>query len=363
MNRHQAVLAAFLGLLLTSTGSAQTILSQYKFDGDLLNAATFVDPPPHGTFREGLTVAGSTLGTATFGRGVDGVENGALRLDGVDDWIDITTAGHPGQQVPVTSSTGPGLVSGTVMAWVRMDQPASAAPQWLMGSANTANTQSYRFGWNGTRLESNASGSANANQKFTVSDSTANDDWADGKWRHVAATWDGFASSGRIFIDGVQVGVTSGGSSLGTSTAQAPWDFAMAIGARNNGGTLDGFWKGLVDDLRIYRGQLTPAQVFGVFSATTVVPDPVVVSADFDDNDVVDGNDFLIWQRGFGVGTTFQTGDANGDGAVDADDLAVWRDTFGTDGQPPAVATVPEPATALLLAAGMTLLGTRSRRR
>jgi hypothetical protein len=47
-------------------------------------------------------------------------------------------------------------------------------------------------------------------------------------------------------------------------------------------------------------------------------------SADFDGNGVVDGADFLTWQRNTGtlLGATHAQGDANGDGSIDVDDLA-----------------------------------------
>jgi fibronectin-binding autotransporter adhesin len=60
--------------------------------------------------------------------------------------------------------------------------------------------------------------------------------------------------------------------------------------------------------------------------------------ADFDDNNSINGDDFLIWQRGLGTGTTNATGDADGDGDVDADDLAAWRQVAianFTPGTPP----------------------------
>src|SRR5690606_1469304 len=72
-----------------------------------------------------------------------------------------------------------------------------------------------------------------------------------------------------------------------------------------------------------------------------------VNSADFDENQVVDGKDFLIWQRGFGaLGTgTPSTGDANGDLDVDGDDLTVWTSQFGGT----AISAVPEPSAFALV--------------
>ena len=74
---------------------------------------------------------------------------------------------------------------------------------------------------------------------------------------------------------------------------------------------------------------------------------PVTESADFDEDGDVDGQDFLIWQRGFEAGSTHGEGDANGDMSVDEDDLGVWQVQYGVG---PLVATVavPEPSTTLL---------------
>jgi hypothetical protein len=58
---------------------------------------------------------------------------------------------------------------------------------------------------------------------------------------------------------------------------------------------------------------------------------PKIVSADFDDDGAVDGNDFLRWQQGLGIpgGAQRADGDADVDGDVDADDLGAWSSQFG----------------------------------
>ncbi|WP_152099373.1 choice-of-anchor Q domain-containing protein [Lacipirellula parvula] len=54
-------------------------------------------------------------------------------------------------------------------------------------------------------------------------------------------------------------------------------------------------------------------------------------NADFNNDGRVDGADFLIWQRGFGIatGATHSQGDANFDGDVDSNDLDIWKQQFG----------------------------------
>ena len=87
-----------------------------------------------------------------------------------------------------------------------------------------------------------------------------------------------------------------------------------------------------------------------------VPPELLGLPADFNGDAVVDGADFLIWQRGYG-GFGGTPGDANGDLFVD--DLDGWlvSNYLGSQGLIPeallAGATIPEPA-----AAALALLGT-----
>jgi hypothetical protein len=94
---------------------------------------------------------------------------------------------------------------------------------------------------------------------------------------------------------------------------------------------------------------------------SVVVGGGPIDDADFNDDGSVDGQDFLIWQRGLGVGSNNETGDANGSGTVDAADLAIWKSRFG--GAATATAfSIPEPSMATLLAT-LLLSGTALRRK
>lgn len=87
-------------------------------------------------------------------------------------------------------------------------------------------------------------------------------------------------------------------------------------------------------------------------------PAPVAVmeNADFDGDGDVDGQDFLIWERGHGVGTMQSEGDANFSGNVDGADLTIWQNQYGSS-IAATVAAVPEPSTILLLLTACCCLG------
>jgi hypothetical protein len=98
-----------------------------------------------------------------------------------------------------------------------------------------------------------------------------------------------------------------------------------------------------------------------------VPPELFGLPADFNGDAVVDGADFLIWQRGYG-GFGGTPGDANGDLRVDDYDGWIVRNYLGSQGMVPewlaTNAAVPEPtAAALAVIAGALTFVSRYRRR
>jgi hypothetical protein len=87
--------------------------------------------------------------------------------------------------------------------------------------------------------------------------------------------------------------------------------------------------------------------------------------ADFNDDNIVDGLDFLTWQLNSGLmgGAMNADGDANGDSNVDGADLGIWESQYG--GPPPlaAIAAVPEPVSGVLLMIACGCWGAFARRR
>jgi len=73
-----------------------------------------------------------------------------------------------------------------------------------------------------------------------------------------------------------------------------------------------------------------------------------IVNGDYTNDQVVDGSDFLAWQRALSSSAIPPGSGADGDasGVIDAGDLAVWRDHFGDAPGALAAAQVAESTTA-----------------
>jgi len=153
------------------------------------------------------------------------------------------------------------------------------------------------------------------------------------EWHHVAITSD--ASDWKVYQNGNLI-----------YQAAASWGFPTApkVGQGNGGETLDG----LMDEVWIGNVALTEGQVNILYTENRFAPEPA--AGDFDDDGDIDGNDFLIWQRGDSPNPLSQA------------DLAVWEANYG--GSAPLSATsasVPEPTTSALALAALCLAMSRRR--
>lgn len=154
------------------------------------------------------------------------------------------------------------------------------------------------------------------------------------------------------------------------------WHYGLSVGNPYGGGSWKASQAGMTGRT-LSDGDWDSWVYTESFSAMPFAQNPVaaeppasVDNADFNGDGVVDGSDFLAWQRGFGAtGAQLEQGDANGDGAVDAADLAAWNTAFGagavtTNANTLALA-VPEPTTlglTLTIVAGVLAVATARRR-
>lgn len=180
-----------------------------------------------------------------------------------------------------------------------------------------------------------------------------------GEWNHVALTLS--ATDAQLWVAGETGGYALKDSITGTFDGPSgdvlyfdPTSYTVGRGAYDN--NVADWADAKIDEIRISDAVLTPEQF--LFETAAVAED-----GDFNGDNVVDGADFLIWQRGFGPTGTNLTGDADGNGVVDGADLAIWKSQFGGAPAVVAAAAVPEPATLALGGLAVVLMGIVSRRR
>jgi len=165
---------------------------------------------------------------------------------------------------------------------------------------------------------------------------------------------DGYAVSGHPINEGpnpfTDVGAYSSAvSSYGTYDQNgnvSEWNETLVTPTVR--GSRGGSWgTGSGSLIASFRASTLPTSEFsGLGFRVASLPGEATLAGDFDNDDDVDGADFLAWQRDQSVGA-----------------LSDWESTFGTTGLPITASTsVPEPSSGILLLLGVTVFVSMSTR-
>ena len=191
----------------------------------------------------------------------------------------------------------------------------------------------------------------------------------DGDWTEAAATWNNYVGTETLTLLGTMTGTSHAGSKDGI-THFSDSDLRALLqewvdGTQPNYGIL----------LKWPTTDPLEGDTYASRESTSDDPPRLIIdfidnlSADFDRDTDVDGDDFLAWQRGLnqflGGDATKADGDANGDGFVTSTDLTLWQAQYGSPlplGALAAGSAVPEP-TAMLLSWIGVILSLAPRRR
>jgi hypothetical protein len=171
---------------------------------------------------------------------IAGVRDGAYRFDGTDDVVTF----------PVVEDLA--LPVATFTVWVRFDTIGTSGKQHLISKPYGAlNKNSFElFLLQAATANLGAGGDAASASFASVSWS-----YPTGAWHHVAMAFDGTGDVAAIglFVDGVRVD---------SATFSAVFDAnAVLLGADYNGGSYASFLAGALDDVRVYKRVLDPAEI------------------------------------------------------------------------------------------------------
>jgi hypothetical protein len=214
--------------LVAPVANVSDLVAAYAFDEGA--GATAADVSGNG---HQAAISGATWTTGRFGSG--------LSFDGVNDWVTI----------PVSSDLD--LTTGmTLAAWVY--PTAQGGKRWR----NVLIKE--RPGGEVYNLYSNTNNNRPAayivrNAPATPVDARGTSQLPLNTWTHLAATYDGAVL--RLFVNGVQAGSRSAPGSLVASSGP------VRIGGNSLWGE---FFQGRIDEVRIYRRALSPAEISDVMS-------------------------------------------------------------------------------------------------
>jgi hypothetical protein len=190
-----------------------------------------------------LTNMGGQANWVASGSGV------ALKFDGTDDFA----------VVPNSSALQPGLGSFSFATWILSNPQTQFGPIAQIRMADNAITNVIGLSVGGNTY-SGTTGKRfglglffNSTLAVRVTDTSA--DVITGLWQHLAAVWNGTTTS--LYVDGAAV-ASSVVQTAGSVSSLAPTG-PLRIGA--NVATGGNYFAGQLDDFRIYKRVLTPAEI------------------------------------------------------------------------------------------------------
>jgi predicted outer membrane repeat protein len=172
-----------------------------------------------------------------------GQVDGALSFDGVDDYVEVPDA-----------PSLDGMDALTITAWIKTDSSGDymgVVSKYIHSSGDNLD-DSYC-------LLLDPSGAVifqyNPGNIYVIKLSSPT--VADGSWHHIVGVYTG--TEGSIYIDGNEVPLFRDYSDPGGSLNNT--DVQLTIGSSNNNGTLDFFFQGTIDDVRIYDRALSAEEI------------------------------------------------------------------------------------------------------
>ena len=263
----RSVIVFLLVLVFVSTAcfsltANADLLSLYTFDNTADNS---VATAPNGSLKNGATY------TAT------GKIGAALSLDGVNDYVDLTTAGFP--NVPGASSTpaaGGSLWTGSLSFWVNTKSSANSIG--VLGAFNDGSNSGFAVKLN-SRHNTDQTNNMNiyvrtdgGKGSYSAYLTTPTDAWRDGNWHQITLAWNfnnPISSSDRTqyYLDGVPLATTQGYNSVSNAQTFSSWGNPVRIGAVGRDvASLDNFFSGMLDDVGVWDSRLSASEAAALFN-------------------------------------------------------------------------------------------------
>ncbi len=233
----------------------------------LVSHYTFDDPVATGNDSGPLDNDGALKGNAAWTTAAK-VGGGALQLDGNGSYVDVGGS----EDLSLLDDDGNGF---SVAVWAKMDADASTGAMrifstWMPG-AFTAN------GWGvGYHTSNRLLATTYGRYDYTTANNTAP---TRGEWHHLAYVYRPAAGQVLFYVDGAPFATVTTATTGMLNTANG-----FCIGGLGTSGSLIQWFKGTLDDLRIYDHELSAEEVLALWTdaqsgITTFAASPASIAA------------------------------------------------------------------------------------
>ncbi|HBG28093.1 MAG: hypothetical protein A2Y10_16890 [Planctomycetes bacterium GWF2_41_51] len=228
-------------LCITNFSVNAELVCHYKFDGNLLDSSVNAYPAGNGTLY------GNTLYvTGKFGQ--------ALSFDGAGDYIKIMVASNGSSGWTPRTKISNAI---TIAMWVKMNSYPADAADFIASRSWQPGDNNFEFHQGGFGMDTpffvvqQGIFMTEFPHKKITSDKL-------GKWFHIAVTYDVVAGESYMYIDGVAGNVAPITSGAWVTIGNYSIGGNEALNSR--------YFKGQIDDLRIYNHALSPAEIQTVYN-------------------------------------------------------------------------------------------------
>ncbi|MBM7775948.1 hypothetical protein JOD54_006152 [Actinokineospora baliensis] len=243
---------------------------------------TWVDKLPDALNTAGMPLPGSIVNASRSGLSTSASwrmneASGTTLIDANGSNAGTLTGGYTrsterGGAVDFNGSTGHATMAGspisttqsyTVSAWVKLESTAASATVFSRGDSSTGSLQLlYSKPQNAWAL-TNPAGGASAVVVGSAPELNV--------WTHLVGTYDAAAKEMRLYVNGV----SAGGS---RSVVDGAGPFVIGAG-KSAGGTVSGYFNGLISELRVFQGLATDTDAGVLFQGNAVTGQQAGVSA------------------------------------------------------------------------------------
>lgn len=197
---------------------------------------------------------GTAYGSPTQVADRFGTVSSALSFDGVDDYIAVPDSDM------IDFYTVPNMSPMSVSVWVKPSVLAEG--QMMIICKNQHDNSSYAYGGYWLKLVTSSGATSIAGDTWGMSTNGLAyqvGTLSTTSWTHIASVYDGSTLAFKFFVNGVL-------ASTKMIDASYPNTYPLYIGRDNNVSGNQSWWKGGLDDIRLFNRVLNSAEVLALYS-------------------------------------------------------------------------------------------------